>query len=70
MTITYLCQPPFHIQKAEKKCPVFFTGMLESYDCKTSRELLMLCHRDTTGIPELIFVSNTQQHAKNSQQRL
>lgn len=44
-TITYLCQPPLHIQKPEKKCPVLFAGTLESYDCKTSRELLMLCQR-------------------------
>lgn len=69
-TITYLCHPPSHIQKAGKKCPVFFAGTLESYDCKTSRDLLVLCHKDTTGIPKLTFASNTLHHAKNSQQRL
>lgn len=68
MTITYLCNPLFHSQKAGKKCPVFFARTLESYDCKTSRELLVLYHRDTTGIPEVTFASNTQQHTKNSQQ--
>lgn len=41
-------------------------GHCKAMTCETSRELLVLCHRDTTGIPELTFASNTQQHAKNS----